>query len=148
MCLNAEPLPVLVYGREAPTGQAFARLHEFGHVPLGLSGIGGGPSPGGDKGACNKEVEGWCNRFAGRFPMPDRAIARAVRKPAPPQADFDLHMLSDLTRRFAVSRHALLVRRVTLDCVASDFYWQTVRPAFQKEEEVFSSFGGPGYYSA
>ena len=73
MCLFAESLPIIVYGKEAPSAQAFTIAHEFGHVLLGCSAISGGPRFGKstDK---RKLIEGWCNRFAAAFLIPEQAL--------------------------------------------------------------------------
>lgn len=52
MCLFSEPLPIVVYGNEAPGAQAFTLAHELGHVALQSSGVSGPAVPGCDRQGC------------------------------------------------------------------------------------------------
>jgi Zn-dependent peptidase ImmA (M78 family) len=82
MCLFASPLPVIIFSKEAPTAQAFTLAHELGHVALRESGISGpiGSAPNKTKA---KQIEDWCNGFAGAFLMPRDEVARVLPAPAP-----------------------------------------------------------------
>lgn len=147
VCLYAEPLPVIVFGNEAPSAQAFTLAHEFGHILIGESAISGGPrlkSNGSDE--QSKKVEYWCNGFAAAFMIPVDALESMEARPTQPASQFDLSRLSKLADEFAVSRHAMLIRLVTLEYVQSDFYWTQMRPVFKREEENYQGFGRPSYY--
>ena len=144
ICLFADPLPVIVFASESPGAQAFTLAHEFGHVLLGESGIGGQPRLGGKSG--QKAIEDWCNRFASAFLAPKNAVERFLEKPTSPADRIDPDKLSDLTKAFCISRHAMLIRLVGLGYVKSVFYWNTMRPVLLAEEEGYKSFGRSKYY--
>lgn len=146
LCLYAEPMPVIVFGQEAPTAQAFTLSHELGHVLLRCSAISGPIRFGRNVRTLEKRIEGWCNRFAAAFLIPREAVVRQLGS-VPERADhFDDHRLRDLANLFSVSRHAMLIRLVNLGYVASSYYWRTKRPQFIREEDEYSSFGRPPYY--
>ena len=146
VCLFADALPTIVFGNEAASAQAFTLMHELGHVLLGQSGISGAPRFGGGDTTGGRAIEGWCNRFAAAFLVPADALAAFTKRPDEPADDFRLDLLSDLSKAFSISRHAMLIRLVDLGYVKPNFYWTKMRPIFKKEEEEHKSFGRPSYY--
>lgn len=146
ICLYAEPLPVIVFGKEQPTAQAFTLLHEFGHVMLKASGISGAPRFGGSNPTPMKKIEGWCNRFAAAFLVPSSALAEQFAKPEAPLSSIDDHKLRKLARHFSISRHAMLIRLVHLGYVESSYYWSNKREVFIQEEEGYEGGGQSKYY--
>ncbi len=146
LCLFADPLPVIVFGSEAPGAQAFTLAHEFAHVVLRQSAISGTPRFGHTKG--HKRIEGWCNRFAAAFLMPRDLISAEVGDVAAPMDAIDDDHLGQLSNRYAVSRHAMLIRLVNLGYVKPTYYWFTKRPQFLREEEDFEPRGRPPYYGS
>lgn len=146
ICLYAEPLPIIVFGNEAPGAQAFTLVHELAHVTLRQSAISGAPRLGARAGS--KRVEGWCNRFAAAFLMPKAAIEADIQRPTAPMDSFDDETLRNLATRYSVSRHAMLIRLVTLNYVRPAFYWFIKRQEFLKEEEEFEAHGRAPYYGS
>ena len=73
ICIYADPLPVVIFGKESSAAQSFTLSHELGHVVLRESGISG---PVRRK---SSEVEKWCDQFAASFLMPLSAI-REMRR--------------------------------------------------------------------
>ncbi|PJG50057.1 hypothetical protein CVM73_38405 [Bradyrhizobium forestalis] len=148
MCLFASSLPVLVFSKEAPTAQAFTLAHELGHVVLKESGISGpiGSAPSKTR---ERQVEDWCDGFAGAFLMPKTEIVR-VLQPAPrrPERSIDDGKIAAVANAFCVSRHAALVRLVELGYVDQDFYWRVKRPQFLQQEKEFKGGGRPEYYGS
>lgn len=82
ICLFATPLPIIVFGKEAPGAQAFTLCHELGHVALQQSAISGPPRFGARHG--RKKVEGWCNRFSAAYLMPKSLVEADVGRPDVP----------------------------------------------------------------
>jgi Zn-dependent peptidase ImmA (M78 family)/DNA-binding XRE family transcriptional regulator len=148
ICMFAAPLPVIVFGGEAPSAQAFTIAHELGHILLGISGISGPPRFGARVKSSSKAVENWCNRFAAAFLMPKSVLLALIPMPETPYNSFDDAKLESLSKHFAVSRHAMMIRLVNLGYVEAAYYWQTKRPQFLKEEESFKSFGRALYYGS
>lgn len=145
MCLYASPLPVLVFTKEAPTAQAFTLAHELGHVVLKESGISG---PIGSAPPRARQVEDWCNGFAGAFLMPREEVARLLPPPGRPENAIDDGKIAAVANAFCVSRHAALVRLVALKYVDADFYWRVKRPQFVQQEKDFKGGGRAEYYGS
>ena len=148
ICMFASPLPIIVFGGEAPSAQAFTLAHELGHILLGISGISGPPRFGKKVKSPTKAVENWCNRFAASFLIPKDHLLAAIPKPSTPYDSFDDTKLEKLSKQFSVSRHAMLIRLVNLGYVKSSYYWHIKRPEFLREEEKFESFGRTLYYGS
>lgn len=145
VCLFAEPLPVVIFGNESSGAQAFTLAHEFGHVALGESGISGAPRFG--KNSQEKmSIENWCNRFAAAFLVPKDVLSEVLPLPSNPMERIDDELLSGIANRFAISRHAMLIRLVQLRYVSKKYYWGVMRPRFLNEEGNYKSFGRPKYY--
>ncbi|MFF0947904.1 ImmA/IrrE family metallo-endopeptidase [Rhizobium leguminosarum] len=141
MCIAQFPLPVVVFGNEAPTAQAFTLAHELAHLCLHVSGI---ISP---LSATSSAIEGWCDRFSAAFLMPRSAIvARAGAIPAQPQASISDGTLATLAGTFRVSQHAMLIRLVHLGYVQQSYYWGVKKSQFEEQEANFQSFGRADYY--
>jgi Zn-dependent peptidase ImmA (M78 family)/DNA-binding XRE family transcriptional regulator len=148
MCLFASPLPVLIFSKEAPTAQAFTLAHELGHVTLKESGISGpiGSAPNKTRA---KQVEDWCDAFAGAFLMPADEVARVLHPvPSRPESAIDDGKIATVANAFCVSRHAALVRLVELRYVTSRFYWEVKRPQFLQQEKDFKGGGRSEYYGS
>jgi Zn-dependent peptidase ImmA (M78 family) len=147
LCIAIFPLPVIVFGREAPSAQAFTLMHEFGHILLGQSAISGPPLP---KGAPSpgREIEVWCNQFAAAFLVPADALAARHEKPATPADHIDDTILKALAGAFGISAHAMLIRLVRLGYVKPSFYWDTKRPEFIEQEANYEGGGRAEYYGS
>lgn len=135
MCLFSEPLPIIVYGNEAPGAQAFTLAHELGHVAIQSSGVSGPAVTG--KGV--ERVEDWCNRFASDFLVPRGILADIWPQPDRQLAEVSDDQLHEVARRFGVSPHAMLVRLVSLKYVAPAYYWEVKRPQFLQEEAEYKA---------
>jgi Zn-dependent peptidase ImmA (M78 family)/transcriptional regulator with XRE-family HTH domain len=148
ICLYDAVLPVIVFGNESPGAQAFTLAHEFGHVVLGASAVSGAPRFTYARGPVGKRIEGWCNTFAAAFLMPADAVRAHPSAPRRLVENISDDQLNALATKFCVSRHAMLVRLVSLGLVDPWFYWRVKRPDFVKEESEYESFGRPKYYGS
>jgi Zn-dependent peptidase ImmA (M78 family)/transcriptional regulator with XRE-family HTH domain len=145
MCLFSEPLPIIVYGNEAPGAQAFTLAHELGHIALKSSGV-SGPAITGTGVA---RVEDWCNRFASDFLIPRRILADIWPHPGRQMVEVSDDQLYEAARRFGVSGHAMLIRLVSLGYVAPAYYWKVKRWQFlQQEAEYAAPPMRPTYYGS
>lgn len=142
LCFVEFPLPVIVFGNEAPGAQAFTLVHELAHVMLGASGI---ISPLSTKSG----IEAWCDRFSAAFLMPKAAISQLIGQPplVPPPFIAD-SIVEACSSALKVSQHAMLVRLVHLGYVHEVFYWAVKKPLFDALERSFKSFGRPKYYGS
>lgn len=147
LCIFAVPLPIVVFGAEAPGAQSFTMAHELGHVALRQSAISGPPTAR-DEGSREKAVERWCDRFAAAFLVPANAVGEIWSKPNRPEPAIGDDLLGQLANKFAISRHAMLIRLVHMGYVNADFYWNVKRPDFLQEEAEYKSAGRAKYYGS
>jgi Zn-dependent peptidase ImmA (M78 family) len=144
-CFAAFPLPVIVFGKEAPTAQGFTLAHELAHIALKQSAISGPvPRTGGNPNI--RRIEVWCDRFAGAFLMPSPAIASFLPQPSEPQEMIPEEILRLVSQHFGVSGHAMLVRLVQLGYVNEDYYWKVMKPKYDEIESKYRAFGRSPYY--
>jgi Zn-dependent peptidase ImmA (M78 family)/transcriptional regulator with XRE-family HTH domain len=147
VCIYSTPLPIIVFGSEAPGAQAFTLAHELGHVALGESAI---SSPTSDRAGTTRTeiIERWCNRFAGALLVPKSALVSIFGRPDRPARSIDDGTLASLAARFAISRHAMLIRLVDIGYVDADFYWRVKHPIFAQEEADYKAGGRSTYYGS
>lgn len=144
ICVFFTPLPIIVYGAEAPTAQSFTMVHELGHVLLRQSAISGSLVR--FDGTPAARIEDWCNRFAAAYLIPSDVLARLWNKPDIPVAVLEDNLLRRIAAAFRVSRHAALIRLVHLGYVDPEYYWGRKKAEFEREEAEYKSFGRPRYY--
>jgi len=143
ICLAEFPLPTIVYTSETQTAQAFSLMHEFGHVLLKESGVSGAS----DRTAGTGTVEGWCNRFAAAFLMPEPYVAiLAGPLPHHPAPTIEDSLLASYAKSLRVSPHAMLIRLVQLGYVERSYYWDVKKPEYDNQEAVKQGGGKPEYY--
>jgi Zn-dependent peptidase ImmA (M78 family) len=145
ICFFAEPLPVLVFSNEAAGGQAFTMAHELGHVVLKQSAISGPP---GSASTSAKKIEEWCDSFAAAFLVPSATLVKFIEKSDTPAAQIPDDRLRILSKRFAISEHAMLIRLVNLGYVRANYYWNVKRPQFLAREAAFKARGRAKYYGS
>jgi Zn-dependent peptidase ImmA (M78 family)/transcriptional regulator with XRE-family HTH domain len=144
MCLYDAVMPIIIFGQEAPSAQAFTLAHEFAHITLKCSAISGQISPPQNT-ARERSIETWCNKFAAAFLIPKDMIELDLGKPVLTK-EFEDHKLQMLAKRFSVSEHVMLIRLVHLGYVNPDFYWKVKRPKFVAAEQEYRAFGIAPYY--
>jgi Zn-dependent peptidase ImmA (M78 family)/DNA-binding XRE family transcriptional regulator len=128
-------LPVIVInGKDySQGGKAFTLLHELTHIILGESAISNGTTEELTRTPEEQRIERFCDAVAGAALMPGRLIlsfpqvARTTGTRA--WSDDELHTIA---RAIGVSRHALLLRFVTLRRATWDYY-RTQRARFEEE---------------
>lgn len=143
LCIYNEIVPIIILSKEAPNGSAFTLCHELGHIILGQSAV----SDGMQKHRQVNAIEAWCNSFAGAFLMPSTYV-RNFYNISKPQPSISESELTSLANKFAVSRHAMLVRLVQLNLIESDYYWNVKRPEFLEEEKNQKPGFGRSYYGS
>ncbi len=147
MCIVEFPLPVIVYGNEAPTAQAFTLTHELGHILLKESGI-IGPIENYEARTRESHIEKWCNRFASAFLIPIEELTEHFEKPSQPISEIDDDFLDQLAKIFRVSPHAMLIRLIESGYVDKRFYWDRKKAEFDEVESSYKSRGRPKYYGS
>lgn len=145
LCIVEHPLPVIVFGTEAPAAQCFTMAHELGHIALSQSAISGPPTSR-DNDSKERAVERWCDQFAGALLVPSDAMMEIWARPNSPVAALGDDALRQYANMFGISRHAMLIRLVDLGYVVPDYYWDIKRQEFLDEESKYKGGGRPKYY--
>ena len=91
-------------------------------------------------------TETWCNHFASAYLMPKDSVVADMKGSPDGASHISDDKLRTMANRYSVSRHAMLIRLVTLGYVTPAFYWFVKRPEFLAEEEKYTNFGRPKYY--
>lgn len=145
-CIAEFPLPVVVFGKESKHAQIFTIMHEFAHIILKKSGvISKMTRTGGNEGI--RTIEKWCNSFSAAFLMPKLEVEKLITKPGNPKQSIDDDQLVKLSKKFSVSKHAMLIRLVNLGYVEANFYWAVKRAEFEKEDAEYKGFGKASYWA-
>lgn len=128
-------LPVVVInGKDySQGGKAFTLLHELAHIILGESAISNGASEELARTTDERQIEIFCDAVAAAALMPQSLLLSfpQVAKTTGTRAWSD-NELRTIARAIGVSRHALLLRFVTLRRATWDFY-RTQRARFEEE---------------
>lgn len=150
--LGGDNVPIVVINAlDSPRGQIFTLAHEFAHLTLREGGLCNLLEP--DSGAA-KQIETWCNAFAGALLMPQESLLSNELVGPPGQRDWNEDTLVQLSQTYGVSREAVLRRLVTLGRANWNFYLDR-RQAYivayeqQREDERArrrSKPGGPPPY--
>lgn len=144
LCIFTELLPIIILSSEAPNGSTFTLCHEFAHIILRQSAVSDGIVQ--RKNQINA-IEAWCNQFAGSFLIPHKHLTQFIN-PQSKLSEISDENLTSLANKFAVSRHAMLVRLVQLNMVEANYYWQVKRQQFLEEENKKPSGGRTIYYGS
>ena len=116
------PLPaVVINGKDH--GKVFTLLHELAHVIVGQSVIENTVEAEDELPAPDRALEQFCNRVAAATLMPaDALLQESIVASKDRRSEWPDEDIIALTRRYGVSREALLVRLVSLDRISFAFY--------------------------
>lgn len=145
MCIVQFPLPIIVFGSEAPTAQVFTLAHELAHVIIQQSGI---IAPLSYTASQKKgHSEAWCDQFAASFLMPARIVERfAGDRPKVAPSEIADSVIDSLAGILKVSPHAMLIRLVHLGYVRESFYWERKKAQYEAAEAEYQGFGRALFY--
>ncbi len=119
LCIPETPMPVIVLNsKDTPEARAFSLLHELVHLLLGQSGIYST-----EMGRHLPNIEAFANRAAAATLLPRESILSDpdVRSGSG-EGTWPEDVLGRLSRRFRVSKRAMLLRLLTLGLASDDLY--------------------------
>ena len=144
-CLYDDVFPVIYINNSQPKiRQIFTLFHELAHLLFKTGGIDlrhddfirRMREP-------NKRIEVFCNKFAGEFLVPTEDIKPRIRNKT-----IDDNLLTQLARKYSVSREVILRKCLDLNRITSAFYEEKVKG--WKEERLTRNSSGSGgniYYN-
>jgi len=123
--LTYDQAPVIVINRkDIPQRRLFSLMHEFAHVGLRESGVSdlelGRPQSAG------RDVELICNSIAASALMPYDVLLANWKEAVGTQGRITDDAIAQVSRRFGVSRPALLLRLVNAKTLSWDFYFDAI----------------------
>lgn len=143
-CLYDNEFPIIfVNNSMAKTRQIFTLFHELSHLIFGVTGI--------DKindsyinvlPEEDKNVEFFCNRFAGAFLVPDDDFDKQTRSIAYTDAN-----ISKLAKRYSVSREVILRKLFDKGLVSEDKYIEKATEWNEEYKANVGNGGGGNYYN-
>ena len=141
-CLYDKVYPIIyINNSQAKSRQIFTLFHELAHLLFRTGGVDlrhddfvQGMS--GD----NKHIEVFCNKFAGEFLVPSEDIQKHLHNES-----IDDNLLSDLAKKYSVSREVILRKCLDLGYVSQAFYESKVREWDKSSVNKKPSSGGDYY---
>ena len=142
-CLYDKVYPIIyINNSQAKSRQIFTLFHELAHLLFRTGGVDlrhddfvQGMS--GD----NKHIEVFCNKFAGEFLVPSEDIQKHLHNES-----IDDNLLSDLAKKYSVSREVILRKCLDLGYVSQAFYESKVREWEPESPKNKKSSSGGDYY--
>lgn len=123
--MDKEPPVIALNSDDNILARIFTLFHEYAHIILRLPEIYAGEE---EINQNNLEVENWCNRFASEFLVPESVLKEDI--------DFQnflrtrkisYDMLERLSKKYRVSKHAILTRIRSLNLISQSEYESGVR---------------------
>ena len=136
--MDKEPPAIAINSVDNILARIFTLFHEYAHIILGITEIYSEE----EEIDLNKEVENWCDRFASEFLLPEENLKR--------DNDFQKYIktrrlsseiLDNLSKKFRVSKKAVLTRLRTLNLIEYDVYKKELE-TLQKQYIEISPKGG------
>ncbi len=119
--MDKEPPVISINSSDSILARIFTLFHEYAHIFLGITEV----YLGEEEINLDKDVENWCDRFASEFLLPQESLEK--------DEDFQIYsrtrrlnieILENLSRKFKVSKQAVLTRIRTLNLIEYDVYKQ------------------------
>ena len=142
-CLYDDVFPIIYINNSQPkTRQIFTLFHELAHLLFRTGGI--------DlnhddfiwsMSGSNKQIEIFCNKFAGEFLVPSEDVQKHLRN-----TSIDDNLLSGLARKYSVSREVILRKCLDLRYIDHEFYNAKVREWEYERLKYDRSGSGGNYY--
>lgn len=141
-CLYDDEFPIIyVNNSTAVTRQIFTILHELGHILLGSNGITKRDvSYIGQLEGAAKQVEIFCNQFAGECLLPSALVDKAI-------ATVSDEAIATLAMQFKVSRQVVLSRLISRGRVTQAYYDEKSKEWAAEYDPTRGDDSGGNYYA-
>jgi Zn-dependent peptidase ImmA (M78 family)/DNA-binding XRE family transcriptional regulator len=135
--MDKEPPVIAINSSDNILARIFTLFHEYAHILLGITEIYSG-----EEINLSKDVENWCDRFASEFLLPEESLKR--------DSDFQTYsrtrrlsaeILENLSKKFKVSKQAILTRIKTLDLIEYNVYIKELSTLQKQHIEISKKVG-------
>jgi Zn-dependent peptidase ImmA (M78 family)/transcriptional regulator with XRE-family HTH domain len=138
--MDKEPPVIAINSADNILARIFTLFHEFAHIILGITEIYAGE----EEVITDMNVENWCNSFASEFLIPQEVVEKdkdfrffiQYRKHSP-------EILQNLSKKFKVSKKAILTRLRTLDLIEYDAYRRESSTLMEQDVKILKGFMTP-----
>lgn len=134
--MDQDPPVIVINPSDNILARIFTLFHEYAHIILGIAEIYS------EEIITNVNIENWCNIFASEFLVPEKALKE--------DEDFQIfiqsrrlnpEILQNLSKKFKVSRKAILTRLKTLNLIGQEDY-KRESTSLEQEQSSFPQKGG------
>ena len=134
-CLMGTPPIIVINSSDNILARIFTLFHEYAHILLGISEIYT------EEIITDRKIEEWCDPFAAEFLIPSNVVKE--------DPDFQiliqlkenvLEILEELSRKYKVSKKAILVRLKTLNLISHKQYETFIQAIEEKSTEEKRTF--------
>ncbi|MFA4849227.1 MAG: ImmA/IrrE family metallo-endopeptidase [Methanoregula sp.] len=115
---DIEPFVIVVNESDTPNAKIFTLFHEYGHILLNESAVCNRDSDEIDDKRI-KNIEYWCNRFAGAFLVPEDFLKKELGIEKLFQTTHYSRIAASIANRLKISKESALMRLLTLDYISS-----------------------------
>jgi Zn-dependent peptidase ImmA (M78 family) len=142
-CLYSREFPIIYLNNSMPkTRQIFTLFHELAHLIFGIGGIDtlddsfiGSLSPN------DKQIEIFCNEFAGKFLVPDDHFDSQIYG-----CKINDEVISSLAERYSVNREVILRKLLDRNIIDRRLYQEKAKEWIEIAKESKRGGGGGNYY--
>jgi len=118
--MDKKPPVIVLNSSDNILARIFTLFHEYAHVCLRLPEIYAGEE---EISANNLEVENWCNCFASEFLVPESVLKNDTGfQEFMRSRQLSQDILENLSKKFRVSKHALLTKLRFLNLITQEYY--------------------------
>lgn len=142
-CLYDSVFPIIYINNSQPkVRQIFTLFHELAHLLFKTGGVDFRHDDFVKKmQGTNKRIEVFCNKFAGEFLVPTHDVKKFLDN-----KNIDDTLLSNLAKKFSVSREVILRKCLDLGRINQTFYESKVNEWETERSERIPSLAGGNYY--
>lgn len=114
--MDKQPPVIVLNSNDNILARIFTLFHEYAHIILGI------PEIYTEEVITHKEIENWCNTFASEFLIPEKALKEDEDFMHLRTERIEPEILQNLSKKFKVSRKAILTRLKTLNLIQQENY--------------------------
>ena len=129
-----KPPIIVVNSSDNILARIFTLFHEYAHILLGISEIYT------EEIITDRKIEEWCNSFAAEFLIPESVVKEDPNFQVLIQLERESEILEEISKKYKVSKKAILVRLKTLSLINHKQYETFIQSIEEKPMEEKRTF--------